>query len=296
MTNSSHPSLDWYDLPVLLAVYRAGSVSKAAHRLGVDQSTISRRLVALEEGLGGALFVRDRTGAFPTALARQLIPTAERAESAMHEARLTATAAATTGTVRVALPEALADMVVAPAIGGLCRLHPGLRVQLDSRIDVVDVGRLQADLALRFVKPTQGDLLVRRVGSTRCGVWGTADYLGPRGGLRLQELDWVGWDASLAHLPESRWLAAHVGIEPRISCTRATTIVHAVRAGAGVAFLPERFASRFPELIERPSPASDIVVDVWLVRPRVLRDAPAIEVVATWLSGLIEGMGPGNPV
>jgi DNA-binding transcriptional LysR family regulator len=98
----------------------------------------------------------------------------------------------------------------------------------------------------------------------------------------------------LAHLPESRWLAANVGVAPSISCTRATTVVQAVRAGAGVAMLPERFAARFPELVELPSTARDLVYEVWLVRPRALRDAPGVDVVATWLAGLIEGMGPST--
>jgi DNA-binding transcriptional LysR family regulator len=287
---------EWYDLPILLAVYREGSVSGAARRLGVDQSTISRRLAALEDQVGGALFVRDRTGTWPTALARQLIPAAERAELAVRDAMLTAAAATSsaTGTVRIALPDALADLVVAPALGGLCRAHPGLRIELDTRIDVVDIARLEADIALRFVRPDRGDVLVRRVGTTRCGVWGTAEYLTSRTGMRLQELDWVGWDASLAHLPESRWLAANVGVAPSISCTRATTVVQAVRAGAGVAMLPERFAARFPELVELPSTARDLVYEVWLVRPRALRDAPGVDVVATWLAGLIEGMGPST--
>jgi hypothetical protein len=58
--------------------------------------------------------------------------------------------------------------------------------------------------------------------------------------------------------------------------------------------LPERFAARFPELVERPAPTATVMVDVWRVRARALRDLPGVEVVATWLTGLIEGMRVGQ--
>lgn len=286
-------TMPWVDFEVFLAVHRECSLSKAARVLGVDQSTVSRRLAALERGLGQPLFARSKTGVHPTAVADRWRPIAERAEAACREARVVAAAAgeAVEGDVRIALPEVIADYVVAPALPELLEAYPGVRVALDTRIELADLGRLEADLAVRFVRPERGDLLVRRLGSTRFGVYGHRDYLQARREAPLERLDWVSWGETQAGLPEARWLATTVGVPPRVRCNRATTILAAALAGAGVALLPERFARGLPVLEERVVPGGvRFEVDVWLVRPRVMRDAPAVEAAAQWLAAVFERM------
>lgn len=280
----------WADLEVFLAVHRAGSLSGAAKLIGVDQSTVSRRLAALEELSGCLLFSRSKTGVHPTAVADRWRPLAERAEAAIQEALVLAAAAGEQpeGEVRVALPEAIADFMIAPATPELLQAYPRIELTLDTRIDLQDLAKLEADLAIRFVRPETGDLLVKRLGSTELKVYGRIDYLRANEHTPIDALDWISWSKSLSHLPESRWLARFVGCAPRVRCNRATTIVAAVRAGAGVALLPERFAQTFPELMSRPTPGGGFEVEVWMVRPRVHQRAPHVEAVASWLGGLFD--------
>ncbi len=284
---------DWSQLALFLAIYRERSLSRAALRLGVDQSTVSRRLAALEDRIGAPLFARDKTGAHPTSLARRWLLTAERAESAIAEAMALARTVGSepVGEVRIATSEAVADFLIMPALPELLATWPGLRVVVDARSELTDLARLEADVALRFVRPDSGELLVRQVGTTPIGIFCAPSYLASRAGEPLERLDWVSWSPELASLPEARWLRSCLGVTPRVACNRDTTIIAAVRAGAGVALLPERFARRFEDLIEWPWPdGTPPRMEVFLVRAAVHRDTARVSVVADWLAGLVRKM------
>ena len=292
--------LSWSDLELLLIVAREGTLTGAAKRLGVEQSTISRRLAALEQRAGSPLFARSKVGVHATPLALRLLPLAQRMEAAAHEASALAASRGDEpeGLVRVALPEVLADAVVAPALPELLAPYPRLRVELIASVALMDLSRLEADLALRFVRPAGGELVARRVGVTRMGVFGHVDYVDRwrrHGEPSLERLEWVGWSSQLGWLPEARWLESAVGRAPRVACTRATTILSAVLSGAGVALLPERFARRVKGLEEVALGLALPQVEVWLVKPSVHRSEPSVEVVAAWLSRLIQDMADPAP-
>lgn len=277
---------------MFLATYRAGTLSGAARALGVDQSTASRRLGQLEAQVGAALFARSRAGVHPTPVAEAWRPIAERAEAAVREAQVVAASSGTEveGEVRLALPDAIADYLVAPALPELTERYGGLRLRLDTRPEVADLARLEADLAVRFVRPEGGDLTFRRLGATGFRAYATADYLRARAGVAPDKLDWISF--LQPNLPEPRWLAARLGVGPRVACNRATTIVAACRAGAGVALLPERFARHLDDLVELPLPGLEpMTFDVWLARPAVNRHLPHVEAVAAWLAGIFEQLG-----
>ncbi|MEZ4459208.1 MAG: LysR substrate-binding domain-containing protein [bacterium] len=118
------------------------------------------------------------------------------------------------GLVRIALPENLADFVVAPRVEALLERFPGLQLALDSNIAFADLTRLGADIALRFSPPESGDVLTRRIGTTRFGVYGHRELVQRFAGAALEDLPWIGWHAPLAGLPEARWLSKVVGATP----------------------------------------------------------------------------------
>ena len=159
------PPLDWDDVKLFLALARSRTVGAAATSLHVDGSTVSRRLARLEETLAARLFERSRDGIVPTEAADELVPIAEEIEATM--ARFTTATDGLErdirGEVRITCPPDVASVVVAPLLHAVAARYPALRVVLDPSESIVDLTRREADIALRVVKPTSGDLVVKKL-------------------------------------------------------------------------------------------------------------------------------------
>jgi DNA-binding transcriptional LysR family regulator len=282
-------SASWDDVRLFLALARARTLGAAARTLGVDGSTVSRRLAALERRLAATLFTRGRDGIAPTESAEELLPVAEELEQTM--ARFATSAAtlerAPRGLVRITCPSDVATVLVAPLLPALLARHPGLRVDLDASESTLDLTRREADLALRTVRPTRGDLVVTRL-TTITWVPVAAPALARRlGTLReLADAPWVGWGDRLAHIPPARWLATHApAVEPALRSDHLLVQLAAVAAGAGAALLPRPTAerhgltalalSRALRARAAPLPGDDL----HLVTHRALRDVPRVRAV-----------------
>lgn len=280
--------LDWDQVRTFLACARAGQLGAAATRLAMDTSTASRRLARLEAELGLTLFERSRQGLTATAAAEQLLPAAEAMEAAMH--RL-ASAAGTIeseaeGVVRIAAPPGIADAFVAPMLVELHARYPKIRIELDARVAVVDLTRGEADLALRTIRPTGGDLVMTQVAQVRSIPMASAAYARELGALRdLGHARWIFWSAELAHLPEQRWLDHHVEAMPVLRTSHFQSQIAAVKTGLGLALLPEPYAA-IHDLVAvehtrglaaawRALPTSEL----WIVGHQALRHVPRVAVV-----------------
>jgi len=277
----------WDDLGKLLAVHRHGSVAEAARELGVDASTVSRRLRALEQDLGARLVDRVPEGFVLTDLARRLLPHAEQAEAAANAARALASDAdaAPTGLVRVALPDAFAAYFVAPALSELLDAHPGLRVELLASADLVDLSRLEAEIAVRLVRPTHGDLIVQRIASTGWyRGWVHQRYVDVHGMPEGLPEHWLGWGERHLHLPEAQLFQRVVGRPPRARFDDLTTMLHAFRAGVGAVLQPGRMVSAIPGARPTALPEPiDFDLPIWVVTHGSLRSVPRVQVVRDWL-------------
>lgn len=185
----------WDDVRFFLAVARAGSLSGAARGLGVGHVTVGRRIALLEKRLGVTLLNRTPDGFTVTsagdAILRQCI--------AMENAALDLERAAAgrdslvAGSVRVTTTEALAFQVVAPAIATLRQVHPGLRVDLVVGVRSLDIARRDADLAVRFARPSASDLICRKLGEVGFTLYASKRYLS-RAGIPKRGQGFAGHD------------------------------------------------------------------------------------------------------
>lgn len=296
--------LRWDDARVLLALLGARSLSGAAARLGVNASTISRRLDALEAALGAHLFDRTPDGVLPTAAAEALGPHAEAMERAAADLALAVQGreAAPEGEVRLTAPPGLAQYLVAPALPGLVRRHPRLRLHLDASVEYADLTRREADLALRMARPTVGDLVVKRLGELRGGAFTGAAYAAELGTLRsLDEARWITWGDDLAYLASAQLLAERVPAERLVLRTsHMGTQLTAAHGGVGLV-LVDPSSARQAGLVEvQLAPALRRALpplrggELWLVAHRALREVPRIAAVWTFLAELAREAGLGD--
>ena len=283
----------WDDVRVFLALCRARTLGEAGHALGVDGSTMSRRLDALEGGLGTTLFERGRGGIAATEAALQLRPLAEEMEHVM--ARFAGTVENferdVSGVVRLACPGDAAEIFVAPLLPALLRRHPRLCIDVTSGESVVDMARREADLALRTARPTSGDLVVTRLFPVRWRVAATPVLAESVGMLRAwSDVPWVGCSTQFSDTTPARWFEAALGrLEPVARADSLTMQLACVRAGLGVALFPERSIEasglRPLKLSRRlresapPWPEDDL----FLVSHRSLRSVPRVRAVWEFL-------------
>lgn len=279
----------WDDLRIFLAAFREGSCAAAGARLGVNQSTISRRISALESALGVRLFDRTPDGLVPTAAAEEIVPRAELFEATAAELVDAVEGLDTSldGVVRIASPYLIASELLAPSLPAFLAERPGLRVELIAGDAVVDLTRREADLALRFVRPERGDLVVRRVGTLRFDVFGAKPYLDAHRGKSPEELAWLDWDTTQAQLPDAAWLRAELpGVQPVLRTNSLAVRLRATCAGLGVAVFARSLAALYPELEALKGLPPIPEVPVWLVGHRALRNLPRIKAVWALLEEL----------
>lgn len=275
-------TLRWDDLRFLLAVVRAGSFSAAAVALGVEQSTVSRRIAALETVLDTTLFERSHVGLRVTEVTESLLPRLERVEEELR-AVLDAVRAhepEVRGRVRLALTEALAAHYVIPQLlRPLRALHPHLEVDLLTSDLAADLGRREADLALRFFRPQGGDLITKRVALLRTALIAHESYAKVAVKDPAQH-DYIALELPGINTPEEAFVRRHAQVEPSMRTNGYLAQVEAVRAGLGVALLARSVLHLDPGLVELDLglPAGP-TLELYLVCPRGLRHVPRVDAV-----------------
>ncbi len=287
----------WDDVRIFLALMREGTLGGAARRLAIDASTVSRRLAALEQRLGGALFERTREGLAAGARAEQLLPAAEEMEAGLlHFTRGAAEIEARPeGTVRVTVPPGIADLVIAPRLAELRRLHPGIQVVLDASVRVANLTRQEADIAVRTV-PSQGaQLVTQKLLATRWVLGGSPALVKELGRLRSwDDAPYIDWGDDLAHLPAARWLQkrAPKALRP-LRTSHFGSQLAAAEAGLGLLLLVEPYFALRPLVRARLSPALARESEAWpeehawLVTHRALRSIPRVAVVWDFLRRVV---------
>jgi DNA-binding transcriptional LysR family regulator len=300
-TSARAAPLDWAQVSLFLAVFRERSLARASERLAVDVSTISRRLDRLEEELGGALFDRTRDGTTPTLLAEQMMPHAEEMELAAIRFAAAGAKVETeaSGVVRLTAPPGIADAFLAPGLAALHRRHPKLVVELDASVGYADLTRREADLAIRAVRPTSGELVTTKLVTARAAPLASASYARELGKLRaLETARWIVWGDDLAHLPDAQWLKKHAPkVEPVFRTSHFASQLAAARAGLGVVITAQPFTTTgLVEVAHARSldgAWSELPTGtLWLVGHRALRHVP--RVAAVW-AFVLEALGRGEP-
>lgn len=271
--------LDWDDLRLVATIRETGSAAGAARRLGIDQTTASRRLARLEREAGLPLFDRleRRLVARPIveALASDLDAVAT--SVARIAARLGDARAALTGAVTISTVDLIASCILAPGLAGFRATHPGVRLLFDLDDANVSLAAREADVAIRLARPTGDTALVRRLGELSFGLYA------PRAAPDPERLPLAAYGERLAHVPESRWLARwFAGAPVAFRADRGLLLTEAIAAGHR-GLLPRLIGDADARLIRLDTEAPPPMREVWLMVHPDRRDDAAVAAVVDWV-------------
>ncbi len=279
--------MNWNDLRFILAVSKGGSLTRAAELLEVDHTTVGRRVDAAEKALGLKLFVRTVGGYQPTAAAESLIGPMRAVEAAVHAVERSAQAnqSSLEGTVRVTSPETFGISYLAPRLAAWGAQYPGLTLELMPRGDVLDLGRREAEIAVRFFRSREKNYVVRRVGEVEYALYASSEYLARRPVRSVDDLRHHPLLLSPAGLNviEVSWVK-RLNKEAKATFVSTISLVlsAAAKASAGLAVLPRYLGDKEPALVRvpMPDPPSE---PIWLTVHRDLQKTPQVRVVRDFL-------------
>lgn len=239
---ATHYQIDYPDLSLILALVRGGTLARAAALLRVDVSTVFRAVRRLEAALGQTLFEKSRAGYLPTTLATTLAEQAERAEQALEAARVGVEQGGEviSGTVRLTCTDSVLQSLLLPALAQFMPGYPALTLELSTSNDFANLSRRDADIALRLTKAPPEHLVGRCLGTVSYRVCASADYARQQAGEELTALSWIAPDDFLPDHPTVTWRRQHLpGVMPAYRCNSMVSVTELVRAGLGVAALPD---------------------------------------------------------
>ena len=291
-------AMDWDGFRVFLAVARAGQVSAAAKRLGVDQTTVSRRLAAFEQDLGAPLFYRTIGPYRLTQHGETVLSNAE----AMEQAALTAhartqeTAGNLAGRVRLAMLDEFASHWLAARLPEFRTQYPAIEVELVVGIPPLDLSRGEADLAIRTPRPKQAGLAAVRLGAGTTALYASKALIGKRR-LFIHDMASARGLSFLVYPPQYHPLQGWPWFQPVLAQAKIALVTNsthallgAARASLGIAVLPTFMGRAYDDLVR----VSDVlfVGEHWLVLHPEFRRDPKVRALAEFLKRA--AVGPGG--
>lgn len=287
--------MDWNDLRYVLAVARTGSALRAGEQLGVNHTTVLRRLEALEARLGAPLFEKGRNGRSLTEAGRCAVEAAEgmerEAEGLLNA--LAAQARAIGGSIRLTTSDSLANRLVTPCLRAFKDRHPDISVQVIAADEPLDIARGEADVALRAgFEPEGAGIVARRLPDTGWTLYGSAAYVAERGTpssrADLAGHDIVGLEGRMATLAASRWLAEAVNdSQVRFRSNSLLNLISNLKAGLGLGILPALFGDAEPDLVRCFEPPAELTAQMWLIVREDIRRQPHVRAFTDFLADYV---------
>lgn len=277
--------LHWDDLRYFLAIADAASLAGAARALGVNHSTVFRRINRFEEDVGARLFERLPDGYQLTVAGESLLAHARRVEEEIDALQLEVRGRdyRPSGTVRLTAPDRLADSFLPAYLAAFRERYPDIALELDVGAASLDLTRREADLAIRATTAPPPHLVGRKVVSLPWSCYASPAYLARAGRpRRTADLDAhriIAADGALRRLPPYRRLEA-AGV-PCIRCSTINAMSAMAEAGLGIALMP--FDQDKPELERLFDAEPGFVSDIWLLTHPELRRTERVRLLADHL-------------
>ncbi len=265
--------MNWDDLRLFLAVARAGSISGGARSLGLQHSTLSRRMRKLEHGLGARLFDRTRKGYELTAAGQDLLDAAVRMETEVLgvDGRLSGKDLQLLGSLRVTAVDNMATTVLMPIFASFSRLHPDIQLHVMISNSDVSLSQREADLAIRLTNLPPETLIGKRIATVSSCIYGSHEYLA-RLKKQAEKPRWLGVECCRFHQSWTRQAREQQAHNFYVDDTLLTQA--ALREGLGISILPCFLGDPDPALARYGAPDPAWNLGLWiLMHPDLKRTA-----------------------
>ncbi|MFC2967083.1 LysR family transcriptional regulator [Acidimangrovimonas pyrenivorans] len=288
-------AFDWNDLRYFLSVARTGRLTAAAQRMRTDHATVSRRVKALEEQLGAALFTRSPRGYALSEQGEALLRHAEAIESTAAQIQndIAGERFSLSGAVRIGAPDGFGAFFLAPRLGQLAEQHPELALQLVATPRIFSLSKREADIAIVLSRPERGRLFSRLLTEYSLHLYASRDYLAAQPPVRskedLRQHLQIGYIPDLIYTPELDYLSGLMAdLQPQFSSTNLFAQMRAAAAGTGICILPDFMAQHVPALVPVLPDSVEIRRTFWLVAHEDSRDAARVQAVIRFVVEQVE--------
>jgi DNA-binding transcriptional LysR family regulator len=274
-----NPDLSWDEFRLVKAVADARSLIAAAERLGVNPSTVFRRLAALEASVGSRLFERSRAGYEPTPAGEDMIAlAATMAESvADFERRVAGRDLKPIGDLSVTAPGSVGLHFMPAILTRFQARHPGVVVELVITNQQLDLGRRDADIAIRVSNDPPETLVGRRICTVRWAVYRRRDAILPEGSAANDPGAFIGYAGPLGRASTRRWIEANVDPERIVArANSAYCMLELARLGFGAALLPCFLGDASPDLARSGFILPELDAGLWMLTHADLRRAARV--------------------
>ncbi|MDQ0470462.1 LysR family transcriptional regulator [Labrys wisconsinensis] len=299
-TAPSRVQTSWDDYRYVQAVADAKSLVGAAEKLGVNHSTVFRRINAVEEVLGTRLFERGRQGYALTAAGEEMVALAGRmdGEITSFERRIAGRDIKPSGDLRVTTNDTLMVHLMTPVFASFLKACPDIRLDVVIANASLNLSKRDADVAIRATSAPPETLVGRKICVIAWAVYGQSPFAG-RDMVDALGGRWVGFGENLAHIQPSRWMEREVAVERVVM--RLNTVLgvaEAIEAGVGFAPLPCFIGDQISSLARISEPLDELSSPLWLLTHPDLKHSARVRVFMdhAWDAlarrrGLIEGKG-----
>jgi DNA-binding transcriptional LysR family regulator len=278
--------LEWSDLAVILAVARAGTLSGAARHLGLNHSTVFRKINAIEERTGVRFFDRLPSGYRATEAGEAAMTCAERIESEVHTLgrEILGQDMRLQGHVRVTAMEGLAAQVLPGPVAEFVRQNRGVSVEIVGTVSALDLSRREAEVAVRATRKPPENAVGRKICDFQFAVYAAERYLQGREDLPLHEHDWCMLKGINAWLvPVLFKKLKDVEEQTVLTCSSIIGVVEAAMAGAGLTLLPCYVGEAEPRLVRVGAPLPQLTLKLWLLTHPDLRETVRVRALIDFL-------------
>jgi DNA-binding transcriptional LysR family regulator len=280
-------NLDWSGIRYVLAVADRGSLVTAARELGVNHTTVLRRIRSFEQQIGARLFERRSTGHVLSRAGEELVDAARSMRDTLLEAerRIAGEDLRLEGTVRVTTTDTLAHTILPPVLASFGATHPGVRIDLSTTNTMLSLSRRDAEVAVRPSKEAAPSYVGRRVSDVAIALYGSASYLETvPARTDLGRHRWLALDESLSRTTIARWMTRELGdVTIVLRVDSLTALCHAARAGMGVAALPCYLGDTARGLRRVRGPVPEMSTELWVLTHEDLKRTTRIRALTDWL-------------
>ena len=278
--------ISWDDLRLFLDVARLGGLSAARATSKRSAATLGRRITALEHQIGEPLFNRSQTGYALSKAGEELLRRAEEVEAAMQGVTRWRDGNVGDRIVRISA-EAWTSAFLSQQIAELWHVEDGIRVELATAYEKVDIGRRAADLGIRSERPTEPNLAGRRIGTVAHAIYAGRQLING-----VQAGYFVGVTGEAANIASARWLMAHHGDRIGVRGNNVHSVRDLVAAGAGLSVFPCFAADSDARLVRVAPPIRELETEQWLVSHQEERHRPEVRRIADRIAALMRNHAP----